>query len=82
MLGGEHLVTLAPVQALAEKYPDLHIIHFDAHADFKRRLSGRSIFSCLCTEKMLGAFWEMTGSISLESDPVTEKSFAGQEKGM
>ena len=26
MLGGEHLVTLAPVQALAEKYPDLQII--------------------------------------------------------
>ena len=35
MLGGEHLVTLAPVQALAEKYPDLHIIHFDAHADLR-----------------------------------------------
>ena len=30
----------------------------------------------------VGGFWEMTGSISLESDPVTEKSSAGQEKGM
>ena len=25
MLGGEHLVTLAPVQALAEKYPDMEL---------------------------------------------------------
>lgn len=35
LLGGEHLVTLAPVRALSEKYPDLHIIHFDAHADLR-----------------------------------------------
>ena len=32
LLGGEHLVTLAAVRAAAAKYPDLHIIHFDAHA--------------------------------------------------
>ena len=35
LLGGEHLVTLAAVRAVAEKYPDLHIIHFDAHADLR-----------------------------------------------
>lgn len=35
MLGGEHLVTLAAVRAAAEKYPDLHIIQFDAHADLR-----------------------------------------------
>ena len=33
MIGGEHLVTLGAVRAVAEKYPDLHIVHFDAHAD-------------------------------------------------
>ena len=35
LLGGEHLVTLAAVRAVAAKYPDLHIIHFDAHADLR-----------------------------------------------
>ncbi len=35
MLGGEHLVTLGAVRAVAKKYPDLHIIHFDAHADLR-----------------------------------------------
>ena len=35
LLGGEHLVTLAAVRAAAVKYPDLHIIHFDAHADLR-----------------------------------------------
>lgn len=35
LLGGEHLVTLGSVQAAVEKYPDLEIIHFDAHADLR-----------------------------------------------
>ena len=35
LLGGEHLVTLGAVRAAAKKYPDLHIIHFDAHADLR-----------------------------------------------
>jgi len=35
LLGGEHLVTLGSLRAAAEKYPDLHIIHFDAHADLR-----------------------------------------------
>ncbi len=35
LLGGEHLVTLGAVRAVLEKYPDLHIVHFDAHADLR-----------------------------------------------
>lgn len=35
MIGGEHLVTLGAVRAAAKKYPKLHIIHFDAHADLR-----------------------------------------------
>lgn len=35
MMGGEHLVTLGTVRALAKRYPDMHIIHFDAHADLR-----------------------------------------------
>lgn len=35
LIGGEHLVTLGSVRAAAKKYPDLHIIHFDAHADLR-----------------------------------------------
>ena len=31
----EHLVTLGAVRAAVRKYPDLHIVHFDAHADLR-----------------------------------------------
>lgn len=35
LIGGEHLVTLGAVEAVLEKYPNLHIIHFDAHTDLR-----------------------------------------------
>lgn len=35
MIGGEHLVTLGAVRAAVKKYPDLNIVHFDAHADLR-----------------------------------------------
>ena len=35
LLGGEHLVTLGSFRAVAKRWPDVHIIHFDAHADLR-----------------------------------------------
>ena len=35
LLGGEHLVTLGSFRAVLRHYPDVHIIHFDAHADLR-----------------------------------------------
>ncbi len=32
-IGGEHLVTLPAVKACHKKYPDLCLVHFDAHSD-------------------------------------------------
>jgi len=35
MLGGEHTVTFGAFRAVYEKYPDVHLIHFDAHTDLR-----------------------------------------------
>lgn len=35
LLGGEHLVTLPAVRAVAAAHPGLHLIQFDAHADLR-----------------------------------------------
>lgn len=43
LIGGEHLVTLGAVRAVAKKYPDLHIIHFDAHADLRNDYLGAQL---------------------------------------
>lgn len=43
LIGGEHLVTLGAVQAVLERFPQLHIIQFDAHADLRDDYLGASL---------------------------------------
>lgn len=43
MIGGEHLVTLGTVRAAVKKYPDLNIIHFDAHTDLREEYLGETL---------------------------------------
>ncbi|OQB14142.1 MAG: Agmatinase [Firmicutes bacterium ADurb.Bin193] len=43
MIGGEHLVTLGAVRAAAERYKNLHIIHFDAHCDLRDDYLGEKL---------------------------------------
>src|SRR5208337_806799 len=35
LLGGEHLVSLGTISAVKKKFPDLLVIHLDAHADLR-----------------------------------------------
>lgn len=35
MIGGEHLVTLGAFREVIKRYPNVHIIHFDAHTDLR-----------------------------------------------
>lgn len=57
MLGGEHLVTLGAFRAVFEKYPEVEVIHFDAHADLRREyLGARLSHACV-----LRRCWELLG---------------------
>ncbi len=48
-LGGEHSVSPGVVQAFAEKYPDLSVLHIDAHADLRAEYEGsRHSHACAC----------------------------------
>ncbi|MCS5422832.1 MULTISPECIES: agmatinase [Psychrilyobacter] len=40
MVGGEHLVSYGSIKAVYEKYPNLHVIHLDAHADLRADYMG------------------------------------------
>lgn len=57
MLGGEHLVTLGAVRAMVKKYPNLHIIHFDAHADLRDDYLGET----LSHASVLRRSWDLVG---------------------
>lgn len=43
MIGGEHLVSLPVIKEAFNKYPDLHIIHFDAHTDLREEYLGEKL---------------------------------------
>lgn len=57
MLGGEHLVTLGAFRAAFEAYPELHVVHFDAHADLREDYLGVKL-SHAC---VLRRCWEQMG---------------------
>ncbi len=42
-LGGEHAISQAPIKAYAEKYPDLSVLQFDAHADLHPAYEGNPL---------------------------------------
>lgn len=57
MLGGEHLVTLPAVEAVLEKYPDLCIIHLDAHTDLRDDYLGIKLSHATVMRRI----WEKVG---------------------
>lgn len=57
MLGGEHLVTLGAVQAAAERHPNLHLLHFDAHTDLREDYLGVT----LSHASVIRRCWEILG---------------------
>lgn len=42
LLGGEHLVSLGAIRAMARRIPDLTVIHLDAHADLRTGYQGEA----------------------------------------
>lgn len=57
MLGGEHLVTLGALRAAVKTYPDVHILHFDAHADLRSDYLGEP----LSHATVLRRAWDLVG---------------------
>lgn len=64
MAGGEHLVTLPAFKAVYEKYPDLCLLHLDAHTDLREeylgdRLSHSSVVRRIWDIVGDGRIWQM-----------------------
>lgn len=52
-IGGEHLVTLPAFQAYVERYPDIGILHFDAHADLREDYLGEKLSHATVLRRMV-----------------------------
>ncbi|MBY0448998.1 MAG: agmatinase [Cyanobacteria bacterium] len=72
-IGGEHLVTFPVIQAYIEKYPDLAIVHFDAHGDMREDYLGERLSHATVLRRIA----ELTGperilQIGIRSAPADE----------
>lgn len=79
MLGGEHLVTLGAVRAAVKKHSDLHILHFDAHADLRDDYLGESLSHATVMRRV----WEYVGDkrvyqCGIRSGDAAEFEFANE----
>ncbi len=53
-LGGEHLITYPIIEALASKYSNLAVVHFDAHADLREDYLGEQLSHATVMRKVAG----------------------------
>ncbi|MCC6575208.1 MAG: agmatinase [Planctomycetes bacterium] len=52
LIGGEHTVSFGAVKACWEKYPDLSILHFDAHSDLRDEYHGQKFNHATAAARM------------------------------
>lgn len=57
MIGGEHLVTLGAFREVYNKYPEVRVVHFDAHTDLREEYLGEK----LSHASVIRRIWELTG---------------------
>ncbi len=57
MIGGEHLVTLSNFKAVHKEYPEVQVIHFDAHADLREDYMGERLSHATVMRRI----WDIVG---------------------
>lgn len=80
MIGGEHLVSLPAIEAAFEKYPDLHVLHFDAHTDLRDEYLGEK----LSHANVMRRAWDILGDEKIHQFGIrsgTREEFEWAEKG-
>lgn len=73
LLGGEHSISVGAVRAVKEKYPDLSVLHFDAHADMRDSYQGTP-FSHACAGRRMSELCALL-QIGIRSMSAEEAAF-------
>ncbi|MEB3205891.1 MAG: agmatinase [Vampirovibrionales bacterium] len=75
-VGGEHLVSLPVIEAYLEKYPDLAVLHFDAHTDLRDDYLGEKLSHATVLrrveERLQGGMAHSLRQIGIRSGPRDE----------
>lgn len=78
-IGGEHTVSIGPVKAYAEMYPDLSVLQIDAHADLRERYQDCR-YSHACTMRRIRDFVDVTVGVGIRSISSEEAELVAEEQ--
>ena len=78
-LGGEHSVSYAPIKAYHEKYPNLSVLQFDAHADLRDGYEGEK-FSHAAVMRRVSEFCKNITQVGIRNYSAEEISLVKQKK--
>jgi agmatinase len=79
LLGGEHTISIGAIRAAFEKFPDLHVIHVDAHADLRETYEGNA-YSHACVMKRVHDLGVPIHSVGVRALSVEESVFIRDKK--
>ncbi len=69
-LGGDHSIALGPFEAVKKKYPNISVVHFDAHSDMRDEFDG-SKYSHACVMRRISELGPRIAQVGILS---TEES--------
>jgi agmatinase len=80
-LGGEHTISTAPIEAHYKHYPDMCILHFDAHADLRESYEDTK-YSHACFMKRVCEFFppEKVTQVGIRALSIEESQFIREKK--
>lgn len=78
-LGGDHSVSIGPIKAHAEKYNNLSILHFDAHADFRDSYENNK-YNHACVMARAHEATKNIVSVGIRSMDITEVGLLDKER--
>ncbi len=80
-LGGEHLVTYPVIEAYLEAYPDLAVVHFDAHADLREDYLGEPLSHATVMRRIVDIIGpERLLQVGIRSGPKAEFDWMRQHR--
>lgn len=78
-IGGEHTIAIGAAHAHAQHYPDLTILHFDAHSDLRQEYEGNR-YSHGCTMARIYDFHHDIVQVGIRSQGIEESLFIKEKK--
>ncbi len=73
-IGGEHTVAIGAIKAYSEIYPDLTILHFDAHSDLRDEYEGNK-YSHACALARVFEFNKRIVQVGIRAQDIEEAKF-------